>query len=64
MTEPLSRDQKVERLLNLTGTPEDKRALARSNYEAISDTELDQRVADFEQIESEIQTWRQERRTG
>lgn len=56
---------KIEKLLRLTGTPPDKRALAVANYERLlaSDGEpaLDARIKDIETAAAEVRAWRSAR---
>ncbi len=57
---------KIEQLLELTGTPPERRAGARKNYNSLVEREgeqaIDQRIAEFEAMHSQVTAWRESRR--
>jgi DNA-binding protein HU-beta len=57
--------QKIDQLLEITGTPPDKRDLARKNYERLAQEKgekaIDARVAEFTAMEKDVAAWRRDR---
>ncbi len=65
MSHLMSKTQKIEKLLEITGCPGDKLELARRNYERLAESDgegaLDARIAEFEDINRQVRNWREAR---
>jgi hypothetical protein len=62
---PKDIESKINRLLQLTGTPPDKQILARDNYLRLYTEqgagELDKRIKEFEEMNQRVDGWHRSR---
>jgi DNA-binding protein HU-beta len=60
--------QKIEQLLEITGTPPDKRDLARKNYARLAQEKgegvIDARLSEFRAMHRDVAAWRRRRAAG
>lgn len=61
----MNASSKIDRLLEITGTPPERREVARKNYSRLVQREgeraLDTRLAEFEAMQGDIAVWREQR---